>query len=133
MDETRKKKIVVADDDEDILSALKETLGEIYSVYAAQDGAEAVKLVKKIHPDLVIMDILMPEMDGLEACRRIKTDKQTAPIPVIFLTVKNQVEDSEKGFQSGADSYMSKPFSPEKLLQKVSQMIEISEIRKGLA
>jgi len=127
-----KKKIVVADDDYAILSAIKETLEDEYTVHTADDGREAVKLVTEIMPDLVIMDITMPRMDGHEACRLIKKDKNTSSIPIMFLTGKNQLGDTEKAYSSGADSYMVKPFSPDKLLQKVAEMIQKSELRKGL-
>ena len=128
----KKKRIVVADDDEDILASIKETLDNVYTVFTALDGREAVEIVKKIKPDLVILDVLMPDMDGFEACRMIKKDKLLTHIPVIFLTAKNQVEDTERGFQSGADSYMVKPFSPLKLLEKIGGMIDRAEMREGL-
>ena len=115
MVEARKKKIVVADDDYAILGAIQETLEDKYLIYTAQEGAEAVRLVKKIRPDLIIMDIGMPLMDGLEACRLIKEDTETASIPIMFLSAKNQMEDCEAAYSSGGNSYMVKPFAPDKL------------------
>jgi CheY-like chemotaxis protein len=129
---TEKKKIVVADDNAGILTALQETLEGSYVVYTAQDGEEAVRVVTKIKPDLVILDVSMPLLDGLEACKRIKNDMNTAHIPVIFLTAKSQLEDTQKAYSSGGDSFMAKPFLPEKLLQKVTEMIQKSELKKGL-
>lgn len=131
--EQARKKIVVVDDEEDICMALKETLNQDYNVFTAEDGKEAIELIRNIKPDLVIMDVLMPVMDGFEACRRMKSDKFTASIPIIFLTAKNQFEDAQKGFESGCDSYMSKPFSPSKLMQKVSELLEIAQIRRSFA
>lgn len=133
MVEAKKKKIVVADDDYAILGAIQETLEDKYLIYTAQEGAEAVRLVKKIRPDLVIMDVGMPLMDGLEACRQIKQDADTASIPVMFLSGKNELEDSEKAYNSGGNSYMVKPFSTEKLLSKVSEMIQKAEMRNELS
>lgn len=128
-----KKRIVVVDDEEFICSALKETLSENYIVYTAENGVEGLRLIKNVLPDLVIMDVLMPIMDGLEATRRMKADKQTAVIPIIFLTAKNQIEDAEQGFKSGCDSYMIKPFSPSKLIQKISELLDLADIRKSFA
>lgn len=127
-----KRKVVIADDEENILSALKETLDKDYSVFSAVNGKQAVEIAERIVPDIVVLDLLMPEMDGLEACRLIRSGKLTAEIPVLLLTAKNQIEFSEKGFASGASSYMVKPFSPEKLLLKVSELIEKAEMRKGI-
>ncbi len=129
----KRKKVVVVDDEEDIVGAVEETLSGNYSVYSAQNGQEAIKLVENTGPDLIIMDILIPVMDGLEACRRIKRDKLTKMIPVLFLTVKNQLEDTQKAFEAGADSYMIKPFSPQKLMEKVEEMLMKSELRKDMA
>lgn len=127
-----KKKIVIVDDEEDILSALNETLNKEYMVFSASNGRDAVELAQKVIPDLIVMDILMPEMDGLEACRLIKKERTTSAIPVLLLTAKNQIEFSEKGFASGANSYMVKPFSPGKLLEKIRELIQKAEIRKGI-
>jgi CheY-like chemotaxis protein len=127
-----KKRIVVADDDGGILNALQETLDGTYIVYTAQDGEAAVRTVKNIKPDLVIMDVSMPIMDGLEACRLLKKDKLTASIPIMFLTAKDQMEDSQKAYNSGGDCFMTKPFLPEKLMQKVEEMINKAEMKKGI-
>jgi CheY-like chemotaxis protein len=127
-----KKKIVIADDEDDIISALKETLAGYYTVYSASNGKEAVELAQKITPDVMILDIMMPEMDGYEACRKLKHARETAAIPVLILTVKNQVTDTQKAFDCGADAYMTKPFSPGKLLDKLGKLVEQAEIRKGI-
>ncbi|HPD18799.1 MAG TPA: response regulator, partial [Candidatus Goldiibacteriota bacterium] len=110
-----KKKIVVADDEPFILSALQDTLSEQYSVYSATNGKIAIEEVRNVKPDLIILDIMMPEMDGLEACKILKRDKETSGTPIILLTAKGQITDIEKGFKSGADAYVVKPFSPARL------------------
>ena len=125
-----KKKIVVADDEPSILSALRDILSDDYSVYTATNGRLAISEVEKVSPDMVILDVLMPEMDGLEACRQLKKNKDTSTIPVILLTAKGQITDIEKGFKSGADAYVVKPFSPARLIEKVEEIFEKVEMRK---
>lgn len=127
-----KKKIVVADDEPFILSALQDTLSDSYSVTTASNGAEAIRLAQKVMPDLIILDVMMPEMDGLDACKNLKRDKLTATIPVILLTAKGQITDIEKGFKSGADAYVVKPFSPARLIEKVEEIFEKVEMRKKI-
>jgi DNA-binding response OmpR family regulator len=127
-----KKKLLIADDDAGILTALHETLEENYLIYSASDGAEALGLAQKVMPDLIILDMMMPKMDGLEACSRIKAGSKTSAIPVLLLTGKNQMEDTQKGFESGADAYMVKPFLPEILLKKIRELIEKAEMMRGL-
>lgn len=127
-----KKRIVVADDEPFILSALQDTLSDSYSVTTASNGAEAIKVALKVLPDLIILDVMMPEMDGLEACKNLKRDKATSSIPVILLTAKGQITDIEKGFKSGADAYVVKPFSPARLIEKVEEIFEKVEMRKKI-
>jgi CheY-like chemotaxis protein len=127
-----KKRIVVADDEPFILSALQDTLSDSYSVTTASNGAEAIKVAQKVLPDLIILDVMMPEMDGLEACKNLKRDKTTSSIPVILLTAKGQITDIEKGFKSGADAYVVKPFSPARLIEKVEEIFEKVEMRKKI-
>jgi CheY-like chemotaxis protein len=127
-----KKKIVVADDEPFILSALQDTLSDSYSVTTASNGAEAIKVAQRVMPDLIILDVMMPEMDGLDACKNLKRDKLTSAIPVILLTAKGQITDIEKGFKSGADAYVVKPFSPARLIEKVEEIFEKVEMRKKI-
>jgi len=127
-----KKKIVVADDEPFILSALQDTLSDTYSVFSASNGKEAIEQVSKVHPNLIILDVMMPEMDGLEACKNLKREKATSGIPVILLTAKGQITDIEKGFKSGADAYVVKPFSPARLIEKVEEIFEKVEMRKKI-
>lgn len=127
-----KKKIVVADDEPFILSALQDTLSDSYSVTTASNGVEAIKVAQRVMPDLIILDVMMPEMDGLDACKNLKRDKLTSTIPVILLTAKGQITDIEKGFKSGADAYVVKPFSPARLIEKVEEIFEKVEMRKKI-
>ncbi len=127
-----KRKVVVADDEPFILSALQDTLSEDYKVYSATNGKEAIKMVEKVEPDLIILDVMMPEMDGLEACKVLKKSAVTANVPIIILTAKGQITDIEKGFKSGADAYIVKPFSPARLIEKVEEIFEKVEMRRKI-
>ena len=126
--ETGKKKIVVADDEEIIRETLTELLFERYYVLTAIDGREAVEITERESPDLVILDIVMPQMDGYEACRRIKAGSKKSPIPVLMLTAKDGLDDALTGFNAGADSYMIKPFTTSILLAKIKEMIQRADI-----
>lgn len=130
--EASKRKIVIADDESDIINALKDSLAAGFDVYSALNGQEAVKIINRVLPDLIIMDVLMPVMDGIEACVRVKGDPKTKDIPVLFLTAVNQVEDTQRCFKAGGDSHMLKPFSPSKLQAKVEDMLLKAQIKKGL-
>jgi CheY-like chemotaxis protein len=127
-----KKRVVVVDDDAAILAALQETLADSFIIFTARDGEEAIRVVTNIKPDLVIMDISMPVMDGMEACRILKANKITALIPVLFLTAKNQIEDTQKAYAAGGDSFMAKPFLREQLISKAQEIIQKAEFKKGL-
>ena len=113
------KKILLVDDEPDILEFLKYNLENSgYQVFVGSNGKEAIKqLVKK--PDLIILDIMMPEMDGFEVYEKIKSDNNHSQIPVIFLTAKSGESDEIKGLEIGASDYIQKPISPKKLLARV--------------
>ncbi len=127
-----RKKILVTEDEKNILDSLKEILGDDYDVITATNGAEGVKAAEAHKPDLILLDVMMPVMDGMSACKRIKANKDTAHIPVIFLTAKGQVYDMEEGIKAGAYAYMIKPFSPARLLAKIEEVFEKIETRKKM-
>jgi len=104
--------VLVVDDTEANVDILVDALGEDYGVSVAMDGRAALEAVEEEPPDLILLDIMMPEMDGYEVCRRLKSDKKTENIPIIFVTIKGEVEDEQKGLELGAVDYISKPFSP---------------------
>lgn len=109
--------ILIADDDHRIIKIVTHSLEqEGYKVLAAQDGEEAVRLATTMKPDLVIMDIMMPKLDGLEACQKIK---MTVDVPIIILSAKDDVVDKIVGFKMGVDDYQTKPFSPAELALRV--------------
>jgi two-component system alkaline phosphatase synthesis response regulator PhoP len=129
---SNRKKIVVADDEAFILSAIKDTLSDDYDVKTAVDGKSALALIKKEVVDMVILDVMMPEMDGIEVCRYMKNDKDLKSIPVIFITAKGQMPDIERGFKSGIDAYIVKPFSPGKLIEKIEELFQKVKIREKM-
>jgi len=102
--------VLVVDDTEANVDILVDALGEIYDVSVAMDGREAIETVAEEAPDLILLDIMMPELDGYEVCQRLKADERYAKIPIIFLTALTEIENKTKGFQMGAVDYITKPF-----------------------
>ncbi len=117
------KKILIADDNENIREALTYLLeDEGYKLWLAKDGAEALAKASDIRPDILFLDIMMPEMSGYEVCRIIKSDPDLKGIYVIMLTAKGQSAEQERGRSVGADEYIIKPFSPMEVLAKVKKI-----------
>jgi len=118
-------KVLVVDDEEYIQHILNFSFGaEGYDVVTASDGEEGVSKAKDEKPDVIVMDIMMPKMDGYEACKQIKTDPQTKDIPVILLTAKGRDADRKLGSEVGADDYVVKPFSPGRLIERVEGIMK---------
>ena len=119
-----KGKILIVDDEAYIVHILEFSLGmEGYEVVTAFDGEEALAKVEREHPDLVVLDIMMPKLDGYETCRRLKSDEATKHIPVILLSAKGRNVDQKVGLDAGADEYITKPFSPRKLVEKIGSFL----------
>ena len=119
------KRILVVDDDENILNLERTILEQKgFDVTAAAGGAEALKLLADRAFDLVLLDVMMPEVDGFTVCRKIKEDPRLKDIPVIFLTARGGGEALAEGFESGAVMYINKPFTANKLLTIVNTMLE---------
>jgi two-component system, OmpR family, alkaline phosphatase synthesis response regulator PhoP len=117
------KKILVADDDNNIRDALSFILEEEgYRVWIAKDGAQALRKVKNSRPDIVFLDIMMPELNGYEVCRIIKNDPDLKKTYVIMLTAQDQVAEYELGKEVGADEYIVKPFSPREILAIIKNL-----------
>lgn len=120
------KKILIVDDQEEVRELVKVTL-EIgdYQIITAKNGQQAIETAQAEHPDIILMDIMMPgsNVDGLEACRRLKSDPQTADITIVILSAKGQEDDIKAGRAAGADDYFAKPFSPIALIEKVEQVL----------
>ena len=120
------RKILIVDDEVYILHILDFSLGaEGYEVITAADGEEAIDKARLEKPDLVVLDVMMPKVDGFEACRRLKNDPETRELPVILLTAKGREVDRKMGIEVGADDYMVKPFSPSKLIQKIESFLSV--------
>ena len=119
-------KVLVVDDEVYILHILDFILGaESYDVVTATNGEQALQKVREEKPDLVILDIMMPKLDGYETCRMIKNDPATKNIPVILLTAKGREVDQKLGREVGANDYMTKPFSPSKLIERVQAILGV--------
>ena len=119
------RKILIADDNENIREALTYLLeDEGYKLALARDGADALKKVREFLPDILFLDIMMPEMNGYEVCRAIKNDPKLRNTYVIMLTAKGQVAEQERGKEVGADEYIVKPFSPMEILSKIKNILD---------
>lgn len=118
-------KVLIVDDEPHIVKLVSFTLrNHGFEVVDAQDGSVAVEVARRERPDLIVMDVMMPLVDGHEACRRLKADPETASIPVLMLSAKGQSHEVSAGLDSGATEYVCKPFTPSELLGKVTDMIE---------
>lgn len=118
------KKILVVDDESDIVETIKMRLeANGYTVLTAVDGNEGYRKAKTDSPDLIILDLMLPGIDGYQVCRLLKFDENYRRIPIIMLTAKSQEEDKMWGEKAGADLYMTKPFKPQELLEKIKELI----------
>jgi DNA-binding response OmpR family regulator len=123
-DKSNDKTIIVVDDNPDIVNIVKTILeGKGYNVMCAYSGAELFTKLKERKPDLIILDIMMPEMDGLEVLTRLKGVPETASLPVILLTAKVQYEDVLGGYKLGADYYITKPFTSTQLTNGINLLL----------
>jgi signal transduction histidine kinase len=119
-------KILVVDDNPDNVELLTKRLkAGGYRTCEAYDGVEALAAVEAEEPDLVILDVMMPKLDGFEVCNRLKTDEKTRYIPIIMLTAKREIPDKVKGLDTGADDYVTKPFNPQELMARVKSLIAL--------
>lgn len=118
------KKILIVDDEPAILMSLDFLMKkEGFHVFIARDGEEALTIIKTENPDLIVLDIMMPNVDGYEVCRFVKNSPAYEKIKVIFLSAKTSKADIEKGYALGADGYVVKPFSTKELVKQVKQLI----------
>jgi len=123
-----KKKILVVDDEKDILTLLSSRLEMSgFEVSTARDGFEAIEKIKTIKPDLVILDIMLPKMDGFQVARLFKFDLDYKDIPIIFLTAKASEEDKNMAKEVGGDYYFVKPFNFQEMLQKIKDILKLPQ------
>jgi len=119
-----KGKILVVDDEIYIVHILDFSLGmEGYEVLTASDGEQALETAQREQPDLIVLDIMMPKLDGYETCKLLKADDRTRQIPVILLSAKGRHTDQKIGYEVGADDYITKPFSPRKLVERINTLL----------
>ena len=119
-------KVLVVDDERNIRNILDFSLeSEGFYVVSAADGEEAYALALTEHPDLIILDVMMPKGDGFETCQRLKQDQRTAAIPVVLLTAKTGRDDRQRGQDVGADEYIIKPFSPARVVEVVQSLLGV--------
>jgi len=123
-----RKLILIVEDEKDIHMLLNELLSENYKLIIAYNGLEAIKIIEDVIPDLIISDVMMPFMDGVEFCKKIKTNLKTCHIPFIMLTAKDSVIHRIEGIESGANSYIPKPFYPDHLLIRIQKLLEEKEL-----
>lgn len=116
--------ILIVDDNEDIVNFLEMELKEEYDIVKAADGREALNILEKEAVQLIICDIMMPEMDGFELCRHVKTNFEYSHIPVVLLTAKKTMHAKIEGLEIGADAYISKPFSPRFLKAQIANLLK---------
>jgi Response regulators consisting of a CheY-like receiver domain and a winged-helix DNA-binding domain len=118
------KKIIIADDEHKILMSLEYSFKKNgYDVYIARDGTEVLEFLKTMIPDVILLDIMMPNLDGFSTLNIIKQDEKLKDTKVIFLSAKNNPKDIEKGLEMGADAYVTKPYSIKKLMQLIEEMV----------
>jgi len=117
--------ILIAEDDQDILELLEITLNYgWHSVVAVSDGEELLEKLNTVSPDLILMDVKMPVMSGIDACLRLKANPATKNIPIVFLSAKGQEAEIKAGLDAGADAYLLKPFDPPDLIRNISIFLE---------
>ena len=118
------RKIVIVEDNEQMLGFMKTTLGGAYEVYTAADGQQGLEEIRRVYPDLIISDLMMPRMDGFEMCTLVRQDPLTSHIPLIMLTAKSNEGDRAASYNCGADAFISKPFSVKTLTTRIEGLIE---------
>ncbi len=123
-----KKKILLVDDEEDMVYAVRLQLeSNGYQVSVAQDGKTALEKARSEKPDCMILDVMLPKIDGYKVCRMLKFDEKYQKIPVILFTARGQKADEQVGYEVGADAYLTKPFDPDKLLSKINELLKTKD------
>ncbi|WP_321404240.1 two-component system response regulator [Maridesulfovibrio sp.] len=124
--------VLVVDDSADNIAVFSKILSEKYRVKAAKNGAKALQIAFATVPDIILLDIMMPGIDGYEICRQLKKDSRTQKIPIIFVTAKDEIEDETKGFELGAVDYIAKPVSPSIVLARVKTHLQLYDNSREL-
>ena len=125
------QRILVVDDEEDLLELVRYNLSkEGYQVECVATGEDALKAARRQPPDLIVLDLMLPSVDGLEVCRRLKSDSKTRDVPIIMLTAKSEESDMIAGLERGADDYIAKPFSPRVLGARIKALLRRHETQR---
>jgi DNA-binding response OmpR family regulator len=119
----RKSRILVVEDDDEIRTMLQRLLSKNYAVVAASDGRQGLLLAKKSKPDLLLLDVMLPEIDGFDLAAAIRAEDDLKKVPIIFLTARDTAKDTIKGIQAGARHYVTKPFNIKDVLQKIEKIL----------
>lgn len=119
-----KKNVLIIEDEENIAKAQELILQEQFNVHHARDGQDGLDKAKKIRPDLIILDLMMPKMDGVEVCRNIRSDESMNSTKIVMVTAKDKQKDEIEGMNIGADDYIMKPFEADELLHVVNQVLD---------
>ena len=123
------KKILIVDDEPHIRALLEQTLEDFedndVEIFTAKDGQEGLEIIKDEQPNLVFLDVMMPKMNGFDVCQAVKHELNLQDVYIIMLTAKGQEFDKKKGLESGADTYMTKPFDPDEIIEKASTVLGI--------
>ncbi len=127
LEESKKRSILIIDDGMINIKVLGSSLQNDYKIFFALDAQRGIKSALENQPDLILLDILMPGMDGYETCRILKSDKRTMGIPIIFITSKTSEEDETKGFELGCVDYITKPFSPVVIKSRIKTHLELKK------
>lgn len=124
-----KETILVVDDEEDVLNLVRYSLQKAgYDVLTAGDGLSALRVIRSSRPNAVVLDLMLPKMDGLTVCREVRSDEETRRIPIIMLTARSQPHDKIKGLEDGADDYLTKPFSTKELALRIAAVLRRSSL-----
>lgn len=124
---TAKKSVVIVEDEFHIANAQRLILEKDFNVFIASDGEEGLKKIKEIKPHLVILDIMLPKLDGYNVCKQVREDKELSNTKIIMVTAKDQQKDEFQGMEFGADDYICKPFEDVELLHVISQVLNSKE------
>src|SRR3989338_5298935 len=128
-----KEKILIVEDEKDIIKMLEYNLKkEGFRTISANDGEDAIDLATREHPDIALLDLMLPGIDGLEVCKSLKAQNKTKDIPIIMLTAKSQESDKILGLELGADDYVTKPFSPRELLARIKAVLRRTKEKDNL-
>jgi len=124
---SKPNRILIAEDDEMVRRIIKEVLQDDYELYFAEDGSEALQLAEKHKPDLLLLDIMMPEKNGFEVCRELRKDEEMQKLIIIMVTALSDKDSEKMGLKAGADDFITKPFNPIDLRTKVSLMFRLKD------